>query len=81
MLKEHKQSEILHEVNEGFISVGGFNLMKSECHEINMAVVLFVKGGRNTQEKTKTTTFSYLFFLSRGDELPTLGTKGSCSTD
>ena len=36
--------------------VFGFIFMKSECHEINILVIPFVKKKRNKQEKANTLT-------------------------
>ena len=69
--------------------VCGFNLVKSEHHEINLVVVLFVKSGRHKQEKkTKTTTCSCLFFCLEEKrrrpqrfESPLIRSEGGCSTN
>ena len=68
MSKEHKQSAVLlgkycTRLMSGSY-VCGFDLMKREYHEIDIAVVKLVKSGRNKQEKVKTTFSNCLCFLS-----------------
>ena len=45
-----------------FICLWAFSLMKSEHHQINIVPVLFVKRGKNKQEKTKTSHFQLFIF-------------------
>ena len=62
ILKEHKKScnVTYSEYCTRLMSssyVCGFNLIKSEYHEINIVAVSFVNGGRNKQVKTTSSYF------------------------
>ena len=43
--------------------VCGFNVIKSEYHEVNKVVILFVTSRRNKQEKVKSSTSSCLLLV------------------